>query len=227
MAWSDPVTAYCERAGPGLTGEPLNALSNIGFVLAAVAMLRLQSQMRARGVTLPADIRALPWLVLAVAACSLLFHTVATRWAGALDSLSILLFCAVGVCSFLRHATALGTTLAAAGGAAFALASFTVSRSFAANTLNGSAAYLPNLLILAACTGYLGVQRAPATRRFALATVVFAIALALRTVDLAWCARVPAGTHFLWHLLTGLLVWIVGSELTLRRYGTHHYKVGA
>jgi hypothetical protein len=42
----------------------------------------------------------------------------------------------------------------------------------------------------------------------------------LRTMDLAWCPMLPIGTHFLWHLLAGLLLWVVSVELTLRRFGS-------
>ena len=40
MDWLAPVDAYCERIAPGLLGEPLNALSNISFFLAAFFVLR-------------------------------------------------------------------------------------------------------------------------------------------------------------------------------------------
>jgi hypothetical protein len=219
MAWSDPVDVYCERLAPGLWAEPLNALSNIAFAAAAIALLRLHAQLRARGEQLPPDIRTLPWLIWGVALCSFAFHTVAIRWVGWLDSISILLYCAVGVYSFLRHATAAGNALAASAGVAFALASFGASRLAPPGTLNGSLAYLPNLLTLLAVTAYLGVRRAAAFRGFALAGTIFAIALMLRTLDLTWCPALPIGTHFLWHLLAGLLLWVVSLELTLRRFG--------
>jgi hypothetical protein len=208
MAWSDPVGAYCERFAPGLLGEPLNTLSNIAFVAAAFALLRLHAKLRQRREPIPTDIAALPWLVCGVALCSMLFHTLATRWAGWLDSLSILVYCAVGLYSFLRHATALGNTTAVAAAVAFVVASLGTSRLVAPGTLNGSAAYLPNLLTLLAVTAYLGLRQAPAFRGFALATVVFAIALMLRTLDRAWCSALPIGTHFLWHLLNPVAMYL-------------------
>jgi len=218
MAWSDPVAAYCERLAPGLLGEPLNSLSNIAFAAAAVALLRLHARLQTRGERLPADVRALPWLVLGVALCSLLFHMLATRWAGWLDSFSILLYCAFAVYSFVRHATAAGNAIAVAAALLFAAASIASSRLLPPGTLNGSAAYLPNLLTLVAVTVCLYTRRARGFRSFAIASCVFAAALGLRTFDLAWCSMVPVGTHFLWHLLTGMLLWIVSRELTLRRY---------
>jgi hypothetical protein len=218
MAWSDPVAAYCERLAPGLLGEPLNALSNIAFAAAAVALLRLHARLYARGERLPPDVRALPWLVFGVAVCSLSFHTLATRWAAWLDIFSILLYCAFAVYSFVRHATAAGNAIAVAAGVLFAVVSFGSSRLLPPGTLNGSAAYLPNLLTLLAITVYLHQRRAPAFHSFALASGVFAAALILRTFDRAWCLALPIGTHFVWHLLAGLLLWLVSRELTLRRY---------
>ena len=35
MAWTTPIDAYCERVAQGLFGEPLNALSNLAFFVAA------------------------------------------------------------------------------------------------------------------------------------------------------------------------------------------------
>ena len=37
----DYIDLYCERLAPGLTGEPLNALSNVAFFIAAWAILNL------------------------------------------------------------------------------------------------------------------------------------------------------------------------------------------
>lgn len=224
MAWSDPLDVYCERLVPGLWGEPLNALSNIAFAATAIALFRLHARLRAGGERLPADIRALPGLVFGVALCSFAFHTLAIRWVGWLDSLSILLYCAVSVYSFLRHATGVGCMTAAGAGVAFALASFGASRLAPPGTLNGSLAYLPNLLTLLAVTAYLGMHGAKAFRGFALASMIFAIALMLRTEDLAWCSALPIGTHFLWHLLAGLLLWVVSVELTLRRFASDSRK---
>ncbi|SEN37737.1 hypothetical protein SAMN05216227_101289 [Pseudorhodobacter antarcticus] len=36
MDWFAPVDIYCERVGAGFWAEPVNALSNLAFVAAAV-----------------------------------------------------------------------------------------------------------------------------------------------------------------------------------------------
>ena len=55
MRRADMMDAYCERVGPGLLAEPLNAVSNISFLLAAWAAWVLAN----RTGTLSAGVRAL------------------------------------------------------------------------------------------------------------------------------------------------------------------------
>jgi hypothetical protein len=37
---------------------------------------------------------------------------------------------------------------------------------------------------------------------------VFCVALVCRSIDLVVCRQFPIGTHFLWHLLNGLVVYL-------------------
>jgi len=218
MALTDQVDDYCERLGPGLLAEPANALSNLAFVAAALALWRLEVALSARGRDIPRDIRILPALVLLVAVGSTLFHTLALRWAGLLDSLFILLYCCVFLYGFLRHAVHAPKRAALATAVAFSVISYAFPHLFPRGALNGSAGYLPNLIGLLAITAWLAWHRAPAARALALGSVVFSISLTLRTVDQKICTQFPLGSHFLWHLLNGLLLWIISREMLLGRY---------
>ncbi len=218
MALSDAVDLYCERLGPGLLAEPANALSNLAFVAAAVALWRVQASVTARGRSIPAEVRLLPYLVFLVALGSSLFHTLAVRWAALLDTLFILLYCCVFLYAFLRYAVRAPAWTALVTAALFALISYAFPNLFAKGALNGSTGYIPYLFGLLAITAWLAWHHAPAARALGLATVVFCISLTLRTVDQDLCARFPLGTHFLWHLLNGLLLWIVSREILLGRY---------
>jgi hypothetical protein len=225
MAWTDQVDAYCERVGPGLLAEPANALSNLAFLAAAIALWQLQGKLRAAGRELPGDVRLLPVLVFLVAVGSTLFHTLAVRWAGLLDTLFILLYSGVFLYAFLRHAIDAPAWIALGVAAAFALISYAFPLLFPPGTLNGSTAYVPNLIGLLVITAWLAQRHAPAARALGLASVVFCISLTLRTVDQQICARLPLGTHFLWHLLNGLLLWIVSREMLLGRYAAPRVDV--
>jgi hypothetical protein len=68
------MDAYCERTAPGLLAEPLNAITNASFLIAAWAALLLVR----RSGRLPADIQVLLWLAVATGIGSGLWHTYAT-----------------------------------------------------------------------------------------------------------------------------------------------------
>ena len=42
-----------------------------------------------------------------------------------------------------------------------------------------------------------------------LAAGVFTLSVAFRTVDIAVCAAFPLGTHFLWHSLNGVVLYLL------------------
>ena len=85
----DKIFNYCERGqDPGFWAEPLNAVTNTAFLIAAVVCLviALRSQ-RADGPVL--------WLICVTAAIgvgSFLFHTFAEPWAALADVLPIAIF---------------------------------------------------------------------------------------------------------------------------------------
>src|SRR4051794_32860977 len=84
------VDLYCERLGPGLWAEPLNALSNAAFFVAAFFLFRLYEQ--CFGDERYLDVQRLIRLIVVVGIGSTIFHTIATRWAMAADVLPIVLF---------------------------------------------------------------------------------------------------------------------------------------
>ena len=73
--WSTPIDLYCERVTPSFWAEPVNALSNMAFLIAAYAAFDLW---RREGKDDPA-ILALIVVVTVVGLGSFSFHTMATR----------------------------------------------------------------------------------------------------------------------------------------------------
>jgi len=111
------IDLYCERLAPGLGAEPINALTNLAFLVSAWATWRLMRRRAER----PASVGILPALMVAVAVGSGLFHTLATPWARVLDVLPILLFQVVCVWLYARRILALGRPGAAGIVGAFLL----------------------------------------------------------------------------------------------------------
>lgn len=205
MDWIAAVDGYCERLGPAFWAEPLNAATNAAFLIAALVMA-----WRLRGAHLPlANIQV--GVLTAIGIGSFLFHTFATRWAGLADTLPILAFILAYVFAATRDYFGVSNRVAAfAVVAFFPFAALTVPLFALIPGIGSSAGYAPvPLLIL----GYAAAlrRRAPATaRNMGVAGVLLIVSLTLRTLDDALCAVWPIGTHFLWHILNGILLgWLI------------------
>ncbi len=208
MDWTRPIDAYCERLGPGLLAEPLNAATNAAFLVAA--LLALLAWRRAGGRDGPA--LALIGLVGAIGVGSSLFHTVANAWSSLADILPIAAFVHAYLLLALRRLVGLGwlATLAA-------LASFVALEALATPALGpfvgSSAAYVPPLAALSATAAALARRGHPAAGRIALAALVFTVSLALRTADGLVCAAFPYGTHLFWHVLNAVTLWLLTTAV--------------
>lgn len=205
MNWTQSVDGYCERLDPGFWAEPVNALTNVAFLVAAFVMWR-----RVRGRDMPLAM-AMVWVLTAIGIGSFLFHTFAQPWAGLADTGPILFFILLYLYAANRHFWGLGIWTALAGTAAFLpFAAVTVPLFRMIPFIGSSAGYMPVPVLIAAYA--VGLRhRAPDTARgLGIGAGLLVLSLAFRTMDEPICAAIPLGTHFLWHLLNGLLLgWMI------------------
>lgn len=78
------------------------------------------------------------------------------------------------------------------------------------------ARFLPAAIALAALTVWLARHDDPAWRSFGGAATVFALGLVFHRTDTALCGPIPIGTHFLWHLCSGVTPFLITRELLER-----------
>jgi len=203
------MDAYCERVGPGLLAEPLNAVSNISFLLAAWAAWVLAKRTGA----LSAGVRALIAIAASVGIGSILWHTYPTMLTLILDSVPILIFISWYIWLYARNVIGMRSQFAVASVAAFLAGTFLVIPY--SDVLHGAFVYVPGLIV----TLVLGVFHATERRvaRFILlaAAGVYLAALFFRTIDNEVCPVLPIGTHFLWHILIGLVTYLAMRSLIL------------
>jgi hypothetical protein len=191
---TDYVDGYCERVAPGLWGEPLNSLSSLAFLVAAVLVWRLAAGDRTG--------RLLAGLIGLVFVTSTVFHLLATRWAAVGDSVGVLVFALACVVLFFGRRPA---WLAAPAFLALTVVSAVL----------GGGLYLSVLIALFAFAVILAFARDAYWTHYAVAGAVFALSLSLRAVDRDVCDYVPVGTHFLWHLLNGVVLYLVARTMVL------------
>ncbi len=223
MHWSEQVLRYCERGQEtGLLAEPLNAASNIAFLVAALAAARTHAAQPARaGDATVAVVRLLIALVALIGLGSLVFHMLATRWAQLADVVPIAAFMLLYLAFALRVLLGCGWTGVALGLGAFVLALAIAlavcapgEASLSPLCLNGTLGYAPALLALAGVGMALRTRRHPAAGAMLTAAGVLAVAMAMRSADMAACAATelaghPRGLHVLWHLLNAAALYLL------------------
>ncbi len=202
---------YCERTGPGLLAEPLNAASNGSFIIAAWAAWRLAGGWG----RLSAGLRTLLALSTSVGIGSGLWHTLATPSAMILDVVPIFLFIVWFLWLYARNVMRMPTPLALASMAAFVGASY-YAQGFG-DLLNGSVAYAPAFFAVLALGAFHARERSAARYALLGAAAAYALALGFRAIDQEICSAFPIGTHFLWHSLTGLTAYLAMRTLVLDR----------
>jgi hypothetical protein len=193
---------YCERCDPGFWAEPVNALTNISFLIAALFARKLAIRQR----FLSLEISTAIALAVTVGIGSFLFHTFADTLTVWLDIIPIMLLQCWFVWLYGRRvmqvsaASAIGLLVILVGGG--------VAGTQVPHILNGSLGYLPALLILAGL-GFWHVchRRAEPGILLGAAACLF-VALIFRTIDMLVCPALPVGTHFLWHLFNGGTVYL-------------------
>ncbi|MXU65410.1 ceramidase domain-containing protein [Oceanomicrobium pacificus] len=206
MNWLEQIDSYCERTDPTFWSEPVNAVTNLAFLIAAYWIWRRHRQDFDTGEAI-----LMGWLVM-IGIGSFLFHTVAQAWAAALDTLPILGF----VLTYIYLATVRFLRFPPWAGVVAVIGFFPYAAGFATllmlgwGPMNGSVSYIP-VAVLIAVYGLVLLWREPATGvRLLTGAAILALSLFFRSIDEAVCAALPLGTHFLWHLLNGLMLgWMI------------------
>ncbi|WP_375174879.1 ceramidase domain-containing protein [Pseudooceanicola sp.] len=199
MDWTAQVDGYCERLAPGLWAEPLNAVTNLAFLIAAIWVWR-----RSGGL---APVRVLAAVLFAIGVGSGLFHTFATRWAGVADVLPILIYILAYIYFANRYFWGLSRLWAGVGTAVFfPYAAATVPLFAMVPGLGSSAGYAPVPLLIFAYAVLLRQSLPEVARGLAIGAAVLCVSILFRSLDGPLCSAFPLGTHIFWHLLNAVML---------------------
>jgi hypothetical protein len=130
-----------------------------------------------------------------------------------LDSVPILVFIMWFIWLYARSVVGTRPPFAAAAAAAFFVA--TLLAFPLAGVLHGALVYTPGLIVTLALGVFHARERSAERYTLLAAAGVYLAALFFRTIDNEVCPALPIGTHFVWHLLIGLVTYLAMRTLIL------------
>ena len=209
----ETIDNYCERIGDGFWAEPLNAITNLAFILAAFFSWRLMARLNQSAL----GNWVLVLLLFSIGVGSGLFHTFATRWAELADIIPIVLFQLAYLWLYSRNVIRLKGMGAAGLLVAFvAILAFgfmlnaSLGERFEAllAPLNGSGMYAGALIGVYGLGIYHLKAQTEHRAALLLAALLFTFSLLFRTLDMGLCNQIPFGTHFLWHMCNAGVLYL-------------------
>ena len=203
MDWTRAFDNYCERTDLTYWSEPVNAITNLAFIIAALIMWR-----RTDGLW---EGRILAAILFAIGVGSYLFHTHATVWAVTIDVLPILLFTLFFLYLANRDFVGMPWWGAALGAGAFipyAAASVPLFNMLPFFAISGG--YWPIAALFFLYALYLRGRLPTIARNLVITGGILTVSLTFRSFDEIVCPTFPLGTHFAWHILNAILLgWAI------------------
>jgi hypothetical protein len=209
--WFNSVDIYCERLDASFWAEPINAISNLSFIVAGLFLWRLRSPRSA----------LMTILMILIGLGSFSFHTYANRLTGLLDVLAIALYL-VAFSYLIPKQWSRNSLLIQVGSLLLLIVSIVLAH-LLMNHLKPALPWLPPgiylgawlaLLIYALVTQH---SNKPAARFLWLAVIVFPFSLLSRQLDMLLCDSLGP-THWLWHLINSLTLYWSSYGLCIERH---------
>ena len=217
MNWFAPVDGYCERIDGSFWSEPLNAITNIFFLVAAIWVLRREG--------LNSTARILAIILGMIGFASFLFHSFAQTWAGALDVLLILLFTLFYLFAASKDFLGAPRSIALVITLGFFPFSIIVDwLTLPLNFLGSTRAYMPILILIILFSLLIYTRLPKVSRGLAIGAFILMTSMIARILDVPLCQTIPIGTHFLWHVMNAvMLAWMI--EVYRRHIISKNYEL--
>ena len=217
MDLSKSIDIYCERLDIGIWAEPINAVTNVAFILASIFMwLRCKNLV---------ECRVLSFLLFSIGCGSFLFHTFAQTWAAILDVAAILIFILTYI--FIANRSFLAWSKMVS---VFGVILFFPYQLLLANILSNiqffgsSVQYIPVAILIFIYSGLLRKTEPNLSRGLLIGAIILCLSIVFRIIDEPLCSILSIGTHFVWHILNAIMLsWMI--EI-LRRHMLAGYSLG-
>ncbi|NBS10859.1 MAG: hypothetical protein EBS63_05625 [Burkholderiaceae bacterium] len=208
--WFNSVDIYCERLDTSFWAEPINAITNLSFIVAGLFIWRLR--------TPRSNLMAILMILIGLGSFS--FHTFANRLTGLFDILAIALYL-VAFAFLIPKQWSRNSLLIQLGSVLMLIVSIVLTQLLISHLkpalpLLPSGMYLGAWLALIVYALITQCSNMPAARFLWLAVIVFPISLLSRQLDMPLCDLI-GGSHWLWHLLNGLTLFLSAYGLCTKK----------
>lgn len=212
------LDSYCERAGlPGLMAEPVNAITNLFFIAAALSCIYLIIRLPPAKWRNNWDLWLLALFLFAIGVGSGLWHTIPTRATVLMDVIPITLFINLYLIAAMRRLLQFSWVKTGVCWLAYAAVTVAAQMHLPPDMLNGTVMYLPTYAALVVLTGAVALKNRYLGEVFFSMLMVWSLSLVFRTYDNAACELFERGTHFLWHSLNALVLYRLLAALIKHR----------
>lgn len=203
-----PLDQYCERVDTTFWAEPFNFLSNLGFIVAGILIIRFLKSLHFSHKKTGAWFLAV--LIILIGVGSALFHSFANVWTMWADVIPIAAFVITYLWLFLRHTVGATIVNSLFCLLFFGILSVAVAKLANPAVANGGEAYFGTWISLFGMSCfYAGRKQINNHGRLLVATIIFGLSIFFRTIDPNVCTTFPLGTHVFWHLCNSLVLYLV------------------
>ena len=190
---------YCERNSLHFLAEPLNFFTNLLFLAFSILLIKNKKISN----------KSLPIILFGIGVGSMLFHSIPNNLTAFIDVFFIILFIFFFLIQ-LYYKLKVNIYLSYILSALFIFSCYAFGSYFKYSILKESAFYFPILLHLYFLMIFFFIfkKKRIYIRSFILIPILFSISLYLRTIDFRYCAVFPLGTHFFWHIINSIVLFL-------------------
>jgi hypothetical protein len=220
------IDGYCERQSkPDVMAEPLNLITNLAFIIGAILAFRMMlayKQLIARNF----DLIILNITLFSIGLGSAAFHSYPSGTTLLMDVIPITIFIHLYIVCFFKRVIGLNLFSSILVLIAFIGVGVLFQLNISPDTLNGTIMYVPTYLMMIVMILLMGfVKQNPLYIHLINTAVIWTFSLAFRTMDTQICMYTNhIGTHFLWHVLNGIVLYRMLSLVIMHKVSQQNSK---
>ena len=195
---------YCERTNNQIFNEPINAISNIFFIIVSISLFKILRKNQSDKIYY-----VQPILIFFIGIGSFLFHLKPNLITLYSDIIPIFLFSLSFIFLFNRNVINISNLNSALLFILFLTLLLFITPKLKYEILNGSEFYFANYFFLAMYTIWLYFKKSDFFQLLFLGFIFFNLSILLRSIDNHICNYLSIGTHFLWHFFNAYLLKIL------------------